>query len=59
MPLLIAAAYAAAAAVTLPGVGSLRRWAVLAAALLLMWPLTGALGEHSISADTERRIAAS
>ncbi|WP_314244941.1 hypothetical protein [Streptomyces sp. DSM 40907] len=59
MPLLIAAAYAAAAAVALPGIGSLRRWGVLAAALLLMWPLTGALGERSISQYAERQLAAS
>ncbi|WKD30906.1 hypothetical protein [Streptomyces xanthophaeus] len=58
MPLVMAAAYAAAAAVALPGAGSLRRWGVLAAALLLMWPLSAALGERSISAYTERQIAA-
>ncbi|MFD7915505.1 hypothetical protein ACFV30_33150 [Streptomyces sp. NPDC059752] len=59
IPLVLAAAYAAAAAVALPAVGSLRRWGVLGAALLLMWPLTGALGEHSISQYTERQLAAS
>ncbi|MFJ6835546.1 hypothetical protein [Streptomyces sp. NPDC091209] len=58
-PLLLAAAYAAAAAVALPGVGSLRRWGVLAAVLLLMWPLTAVLGERSIREHTEQELAAS
>ncbi|MET7944997.1 hypothetical protein [Streptomyces sp. NPDC005302] len=41
--LLLSVVYAAAAAVVLPGVGSLRRWGVLAVVLLLMWPLTAVL----------------
>ncbi|MFE5810557.1 hypothetical protein [Streptomyces sp. NPDC056491] len=59
VPLLLAAAYAAAAAVALPGVGSLRRWGALAAALLLAWPLTAALGERSITDRAEGELVAS
>ncbi|WP_407835742.1 hypothetical protein ACE1OC_03500 [Streptomyces sp. DSM 116496] len=58
-PLLLAAAYAAAAAVALPGVGSLRRWGVLAGVLVLLWPLTGVLGDRQMSEYREQRLAAS
>ncbi|MFE4257358.1 hypothetical protein [Streptomyces sp. NPDC056883] len=58
-PLLLAAAYAAAAAVALPGVGSLRRWGVLAGILVLLWPLTGVLGDRQMSQYQEQRLAAS
>ncbi|MFJ4777082.1 hypothetical protein [Streptomyces sp. NPDC088762] len=59
LPLLLAASYAAAAAVTLPGTASPRRWAVLGAALLLLWPLTGVMGDKSVSDGVERELAAS
>ncbi|MFE9634709.1 hypothetical protein [Streptomyces sp. NPDC006463] len=58
-PVLLAAVYAAAAALVLPGVGSPRRWGVLAAGLLLLWPLTGALSDHRVSEDKLRELAAS
>ncbi|MFZ3496019.1 hypothetical protein ACODT5_22850 [Streptomyces sp. 5.8] len=53
-PLLLAAAYAAAASVALPGVGSRRRWAALAGVLVLLWPLTGALGDRRVAAEREQ-----
>lgn len=59
MPLVLAAAYAAAAAVALPGVGTPRRWAVLAAVLVLLWPLTGALATYRVSEGRARELAAS
>ncbi|MFF1412456.1 hypothetical protein ACFVX6_22250 [Streptomyces sp. NPDC058289] len=58
-PFLLAAAYAAAAAVALPGVGPLRRWGVLAGVLVLMWPLTGVLGDRRMSEYEERQLALS
>ncbi|MGW6951004.1 hypothetical protein ACWGHD_29365 [Streptomyces xanthophaeus] len=58
-PLLLAAAYAAAAAVVLPGVGSLRRWGALAGVLVLLWPLTGVLGDQRVSKYQEQQLAAS
>ncbi|MFB6522228.1 hypothetical protein [Streptomyces sp. NPDC056401] len=58
-PLLLAAVYAAAAAVALPGVGSLRRWGVLAGVLVLLWSLTGVLGDRYLSRYEEHRLAAS
>ncbi|MFD9406870.1 hypothetical protein ACFWBN_07570 [Streptomyces sp. NPDC059989] len=58
-PLLLAAVYAVAAAVALPGVGTLRRWGALAGVLVLLWPVTGALGDHSLAEQEERRLAAS
>lgn len=58
-PLMLAAAYAAAAAVALPGVGSLRHWGALAGVLVLLWPLTGMLAGQQRSAHEERQLAAS
>ncbi|MER5928765.1 hypothetical protein [Streptomyces sp. NPDC002054] len=59
LPLVLGAVYAVAAAVVLPGAGSLRRWGVLAAVLLLLWPLSGVLGTHSVSEGKARELAAS
>lgn len=56
-PLLLAAAYAAAAAVVLPGVGSPRRWGVLAGVLVLLWPLTGVLADQQMSGYREQQLA--
>ncbi|MFD9414302.1 hypothetical protein ACFWC9_06140 [Streptomyces goshikiensis] len=58
-PLLLAGAYAAAAAVVLPRTASRRRWAVLAGVLLLMWPLTGVLSDYRVSDRKLRELAAS
>ncbi|QES51591.1 hypothetical protein DEJ50_30840 [Streptomyces venezuelae] len=59
MPLLLAAAYAVAAAVALPGAGSLRRWGVLAAAVLLLWPLSGVLGSQRLAEGRTAELAGS
>ncbi|MCX4782456.1 hypothetical protein [Streptomyces sp. NBC_01264] len=56
-PPVLAAAYAVAAAVALPGVGSLRRWGVLAGVLVLLWALAGVLGERQVSGYRERQLA--
>ncbi|WP_327256619.1 hypothetical protein [Streptomyces sp. NBC_01244] len=56
-PPLLAAVYAAAAAVALPGIGSLRRWGALAGVLVLLWPLTGVLGDQQLSGYRERQLA--
>ncbi|MCJ0869558.1 hypothetical protein [Streptomyces sp. AP-93] len=63
-PLLLAAVYAAAAAVVLPavvlpGVGSLWRWGALAGVLVLLWPVTGVLGDQQVAEYRERQLAAS
>ncbi|MFD5143053.1 hypothetical protein [Streptomyces sp. NPDC058401] len=58
-PIVLAAAYAAAAAVALPGVGSPRRWGALAGVLVLLWPLSGVLGDQQVSAYRDRQLASS
>lgn len=56
-PPVLAVAYAVAAAVALPGVGTLRRWGVLAGVLVLLWPLAGVLGERQMSGYEEQQLA--
>ncbi|MCP3760016.1 hypothetical protein [Streptomyces sp. TBY4] len=58
-PLLLAVTYAAAAAVTLPGIGSPRRWWALAAVLVLLWPVTGAIADRQVSNYREQQLEAS